>query len=168
MDDPNEMFDVVDSQDNVIGRASRKEVHDKGLLHRSVHVLVFDPQGRLFLQKRSPEKDENPGYWDTSSAGHVNAGEDYPTCAQREMLEELGIAESLELFARIPACPETFWEHVNAYTCVTRQAIRINPAEITEGRFWSLEEIRRALESGSPPFTSTFRLLFEKIPQNRA
>ena len=36
------MFDIVDVEDKVIGRASREEVHRQGFLHRSTHLLVFD------------------------------------------------------------------------------------------------------------------------------
>ena len=64
MDDSSELFDVVDSEDRVTGQATRGGVHAQGLLHRSVHILVFNSQGELFLQKRAMTKDENPGYWD--------------------------------------------------------------------------------------------------------
>jgi 16S rRNA (adenine1518-N6/adenine1519-N6)-dimethyltransferase len=160
MDDLSELFDVVDSKDRVIGQATRGEVHAKGLLHRSVHILVFNPQGELFLQKRALTKDENPGYWDSSAAGHVNAGEDYITSAHRELMEELGIAAELKPFRKFEASLETLWEHVESYLCTTDQPIRINPLEISEGRFWSLTELQEALQDPSFSFTSTFHLLF--------
>jgi isopentenyldiphosphate isomerase len=62
-----------------------------GVMHRAVHILVFDESGRLFLQKRSLHKDLNPGLWDTSAADHVDAHEDYASGAARELREELGI-----------------------------------------------------------------------------
>ena len=161
MDDPGEWFDVVDQEDRVVGQATRGEVHQRGLLHRSVHILVFNPNQEIFLQKRSLEKDENPGYWDTSAAGHVNAGEDYRSCAHRELEEELGITGELHFFLKIRACPETFGEHVQVYTCMNRQPIVINPQEISQGRYWSREEIQRALSDGSEKFTSTFKLIFD-------
>ena len=71
-----EYFDVVDLADRVIGRATRNEVHQKGLYHRAVHVLVFNSQGQLFLQKRSASKDTFPGKWDSSASGHLCAGEE--------------------------------------------------------------------------------------------
>ena len=69
MNERDEIFDVVDAENNIIGKASRHEVHSKSLMHRSVHILVFSPQGNLFLQKRSMNKDESPGLWDISAAG---------------------------------------------------------------------------------------------------
>ncbi len=160
MNPQDEIYDIVDVNDNVIGQATRREIHAKELLHRSVHILVFNPEGHLFLQKRSLSKDENPGFWDTSSAGHVDAGEDYLTAAHRELMEELGIAETLLPFMQINAGQETFWEHVAAYTCTTRKTIQINPAEIQEGRFWPLEEIKNSLSVSPEKFTSTFKLIF--------
>ena len=61
MNQSNEIIDVVDINDNIIGQSYRHEVHDKNLLHRSTHILVFNNTGELFLQKRSMNKDESPG-----------------------------------------------------------------------------------------------------------
>ena len=62
-------------QDQVIGKATRREIHQKQLIHRSIHILVFNSNKQIFLQKRSNKKDENPGLWDTSSARQVDTGE---------------------------------------------------------------------------------------------
>lgn len=168
MNSDDEIYDVVDLDDRVIGKAPRREIHQKNLIHRSVHTFVFNPEGGLFLQKRSMNKDENPGFWDTSSAGHVDSGEDYLTAANRELKEELGISEPLVPFMRIKACEESYWEHVTAYTCTTRQSIVINPEEISEGRFWSVDEINETLAKKNNPFTSTFKIIFiNYLKENR-
>src|SRR5438477_9406801 len=86
-----EWFDVVNDRDEVVGRPTRREVHARGLLHRAVHVLVFDANGRIFLQKRSMKKDMSPGLWDSSCSGHLDAGEDYDAAATRELGEEIGV-----------------------------------------------------------------------------
>ena len=83
-----EILSVVDASDTVIGEHRRDEVHRKGLRHRAVHVLIFNPQEQLFLQKRGLHKKENPGAWDSSVAGHVDAGETYDDCCVREVEEE--------------------------------------------------------------------------------
>src|SRR6478672_13109465 len=92
-----EVFDVVDEQDQVIGRERRSEVHRLNLRHRAVHVLVFNSQGEVFLQKRSMSKDTFPGAWDSSASGHLDCGEDYDACAIRELREEIGL--------RLERCP---------------------------------------------------------------
>src|SRR5215831_21290390 len=88
---PEDIFDVVNERDEVIDRKPRSEVHRLGLLHRAVHVLVFNSRGRIFLQKRSMKKDRQPGLWDSSASGHVDSGEEYDTCAVRELGEEIGL-----------------------------------------------------------------------------
>ena len=55
-----EIFDVVDVLDRVISQATRREVHDQGLLHRAVHILILNSSGEVFLQKRSMAKDTHP------------------------------------------------------------------------------------------------------------
>jgi 16S rRNA (adenine1518-N6/adenine1519-N6)-dimethyltransferase len=71
-----ELFDVVNERDEVIGQAPRREVHRRGLRHRAVHVMIFDRRGRVFLQKRSARKDCHPYRWDSSAAGHLQVGVD--------------------------------------------------------------------------------------------
>ncbi|MFN5579281.1 MAG: 16S rRNA (adenine(1518)-N(6)/adenine(1519)-N(6))-dimethyltransferase RsmA, partial [Akkermansiaceae bacterium] len=99
-----EIFDVVDDNDVPVGKATRAEVHAKNLIHRAVHVLVFNRNGDLWLQKRSLAKDKNPGVWDSSVSGHLDAEEDYLTAAIRELGEEIGVekkAEDLEFGASV-------------------------------------------------------------------
>src|ERR1041384_6019615 len=112
-----EWFDVVNERDEVIRRATRREVHATGLWHRAVHVLVFDAEGRVFLQKRSMLKDLSPGLWDSSCSGHLDAGEDYDAAAVRELGEEIGVRISAapERLFRIEACEPTGWEFVWVY-----------------------------------------------------
>ncbi|HTB63871.1 MAG TPA: NUDIX domain-containing protein, partial [Opitutales bacterium] len=86
-----ELFDVVDDHDRVLRRETRNEVHRQRLLHRAVHVLVFNARGEVYLQRRSAKKDTYPNRWTTSCSGHVDAGEDYDTAVVRELAEELGL-----------------------------------------------------------------------------
>jgi 16S rRNA (adenine1518-N6/adenine1519-N6)-dimethyltransferase len=137
-----EVFDVVDWENRVVGQATRGEVHAKGLLHRAVHVLVFNRKGAVFLQRRSRLKDVHPGLWDTSAAGHLDAGEDYPEAAARELEEELGISGvQPEEIARIPACPETGHEFVRLYRVEHSGALRWPAAEIEAGLWMPPEEV---------------------------
>src|SRR5476651_2121401 len=108
-----EIFDVVDELDRVIGQAPRVEVHARKLRHRAVHILLFNPQGELYLQKRSATKDSFPLCYDSSASGHVDTGEDYAACAVRELREELGITGGpLQPLFKLDASPETGQEFV--------------------------------------------------------
>ena len=104
-----EIFDVVNERDEVTGQESRSEVHRLGLMHRAVHVLVFNAAGQVFLQKRSMMKDRQPGLWDSSASGHVDSGENYDTCSVRELGEEIGLHLPVvpKRIFKLSACAET-------------------------------------------------------------
>jgi isopentenyldiphosphate isomerase len=92
-----ERLDVLDAAGALVGEASRREVHERGLWHRTFHCWVrgAGSPSALLLQKRHMNKQANPGKWDVSSAGHLLAGET-PADGLRELEEELGIRASFE------------------------------------------------------------------------
>ncbi len=92
MDKQDELFTVVDKNDKIIGYYSRYECHhNKKLIHRAIGIVIFNDQGQILLQKRSRNKDTNPGFYTLSTSGHVDKGETYMQAAKRELFEELGI-----------------------------------------------------------------------------
>ena len=107
-------------------------------------------------------KDESPGLWDTSSAGHVNSGESYEVSAYRELWEELGIKTVLTPLAKIDACNETYHEHVQVYICKTDASIKINQEEISEGRYFNFPELINEIRESSEKYTSSLRLILRK------
>lgn len=151
-----EFFEIVDENDQVIGTALRSECHgNPKLVHRVAHVLVFDRQGRLLLQKRAMSKDVQPGKWDTSVGGHLDPGESYEAAAKREMFEELGISDlplSFLHFYQMRNDIES--ENVATFTTCHDGPFRYPAAEIDEVRFWTAQEIEVSLQSGL--FTPNF------------
>ena len=159
--DGQELLDTVDEAGRIIGRETRERCHgDPSLIHRSVHVFVFNSDGELYLQKRSMNKDVQPGKWDTSVGGHLDLGEEYDDAAQREMEEELGITgiEPQYLYAYLYRNPRES-EAIRMYRIVYDDPIVPDPDEISEGRFWSLGEIEGRLGQGifTPNFESEIR-----------
>lgn len=88
---PDEVFDLVDENDVVIGSLLRSEIHRQQLRHRAIHIFWLRGDGQLCLQRRSYAKDNCPGLISTSCAGHVDSGENYPLAAVRELHEEIGL-----------------------------------------------------------------------------
>jgi isopentenyl-diphosphate delta-isomerase len=160
MEEQQEILEVFDRQNRRIGQATRGNIHRLGLRHRSVHIFVFDPTGRLYLQLRREHKDQYPRHWDTSAAGHVSPGESYGAAAARELAEELGIQEKLEVLAEVTSCPQTGWEHVVLFQCRTAKELTPNPAEIETGAFYTSKEIEQMLVNPDLPITPAFRLLY--------
>ena len=151
-----EIFDVVDEEDRVIRQASRHEVHGGDLRHRAVHIFVFNEHGDLFLQRRSRWKDKHPLQWDSSAAGHVEAGQTYDDTAPREVMEELGVEAACTPLGDIAACPETGWEFVRYYRAHHEGPFRLAPAEIDSGGFFSLEQIDRWVQARPQDFAPGF------------
>jgi len=153
-----EVFDVVDENDQVMGQATRAEVHAQGLMHRAVHVFVVGKNGQLLLQKRSMLKDVHPGTWDSSVAGHVDAGETYEQAVVRELEEEMGIvaeSEPQEL-RHIKPCEGTGWEHVKLFRVSYSGPIHYPAAEIESAMWFPLEEVKAWLEARPEDFASGF------------
>jgi len=158
-----EIFDVVDERDEVIGRERRSEVHRLGLRHRAVHVLVFNSRGEVFLQKRSSTKDRQPGLWDSSASGHLNSGEEYDACSVRELREEIGLQpdECPRRLFQLPASPETDQEFVWVYACEGEGPLELDREEIERGGWFSRETVTRWLDERPQDFVSAFRLIWE-------
>lgn len=131
-----ECFDVVDESDRVIEPRPRGEVHANNLLHRAVHMLLFNARGEVFLQFRARWKDRHPLRWDSSAAGHVDAGEGYAAAAARELKEELGVEARLEPIARLPASDRTDQEFIEVFTARYDGALELNRAEIEAGGYF--------------------------------
>jgi isopentenyl-diphosphate delta-isomerase len=161
-----EIFDVVNERDEVVGQLARREVHRQRLKHRAVHVFIFNRRGELFLQKRSLKKDNHPGVWDSSAAGHVDSGEDYDRCALREVQEELGVQLPCvpQRVLRVTAREETGQEFVWVYRCEHEGPFQLHPEEIDSGGWFPPEKIRSWIrdhpEEFAPAFVCIWRQLF--------
>ena len=160
-----ELFDVVNEDDEVIGRQPRSLVHAKGLRHRAAHVLVFNSNGKVFLQLRSMSKDNNPGVWDSSCSGHVDAGETYTEAAVRELMEEIGLTvkSPLEPLFKINACEETDQEFVWVYRTQSEGPFALNTDEIDEGRWLTQDDVTTALLETPEKYSPSFRLIWERL-----
>jgi 16S rRNA (adenine1518-N6/adenine1519-N6)-dimethyltransferase len=133
---PDEQFPVVDKGDRICGYASRAEVHGNNLLHRAVHIFIFNEAGSVYLQQRSRWKDRYPLKWDSSAAGHVTADENYDETARRELKEELGVAVPLEKIFGLTASQRTDYEFIRGYRGVVSEDLIPSRCEIERGAFF--------------------------------
>lgn len=156
-----EIFDVVDGTDRVVGQARRGDVHRLGLRHRAVHVLVGNAAGEVFLQKRSLQKDSAPGKWDSSASGHLDAGEAYDDTAAREVAEELGLpGQRPERLFYVEESPETGREFVWVYGLRHEGPFNLPPAEIETGAWFAPEDVDAWLDRAPGDFARAFRLIW--------
>jgi isopentenyldiphosphate isomerase len=168
-DSPDELFDLVDRDDHVIGVVRRRDAHrNPALIHRSVQALIFSSDGRLLLQKRSARKDLFPGYYCASASGHVDAGEDYATTAAREIREELGVelqpislAKTLVRSARETEITVVFVDQCDG-------PFKFHPRETDGGEFMALSEIRDRRDAGTLPMTPALLAALDELERRRA
>ncbi|MFV0416621.1 MAG: 16S rRNA (adenine(1518)-N(6)/adenine(1519)-N(6))-dimethyltransferase RsmA [Chthoniobacterales bacterium] len=157
-----EIFDIVNERDEVVGTAGRSQVHAEGLRHRAVHILIENGRGEFFLQKRTPWKDINPGVWDSSAAGHVSTGEDYDTAAVRELEEELGVKNSeLKKIGKLQPCEATGNEFVQVYRTCLEGRFKLEELEISCAAFFTCEQIKGWMAKRPEDFSPVFRLCLE-------
>ncbi|WP_030244120.1 MULTISPECIES: NUDIX hydrolase [unclassified Streptomyces] len=143
-----EILDIVDEHDQVIGQSPRGEAYAGGLRHRCVFILARDAEGRIFVHRRTPTKLVFPSLYDMFVGGVVGAGETYESAALREAEEELGVTglprpRYLFKFLYDDGAGRSWWSAVYEVTC--ELPVRPQSEEIAWHDFLSEDEVRRRL-----------------------
>ena len=153
-----ELLDLVDENDNVIGEVWMTAAHkDPKLIHREVAIAVFNKKGGVLLQRRGLKKRIDPGIWTLTSAGHVGHGEDPEAAVKRELKEEMGIMVEPVFLAKVFRKRETEARFFWVYYAVLESDQEVTPNDEVEDTRWvrveDLEEFSKendySLQSGS-------------------
>jgi isopentenyldiphosphate isomerase len=152
-----EFFDIVDEHGRVIAKAARSLCHgNPNLVHRTVHVVVYHPDGRLLLQRRNLTKDIQPGKWDTAVGGHLDCGESFNSAVVRELNEELGIdvpfSDLKHIFdMKIRNSIES--ENIRVYSLIHAGPFNFQLEEIDEVKFWDIDDLKVKIQETPEIFT---------------
>jgi isopentenyldiphosphate isomerase len=159
-----EQVALVDADGRVVGSAPRSVVRRDNLRHAATAVLVRDPQGRIYLHRRSDTKDWAPGHWDAAAGGVISAGEEPGASALRELAEELGVT-GVELTGlglnRYDDTTVRCVEH--AYEVVWDGPVRHQPEEVAEGRWVTMTELAALLADPAVAFVPDTRQLLLRL-----
>lgn len=167
MDKEDEVFELVDENDQVIGKEHRGIVHRQGYLHRAVYAWVFNPAGELLIQRRSPLKKIGANQWDLSVAEHLQPGENYLSAVVRGLGEELGIqTEAVEVAGPLQPTHKRELHQGEFHDVELVQSYRLNgwkgevqlvDGEVSEICWMSIEKLRKEIAFEPEKYTQWMR-----------
>jgi len=154
-----ELLDVVNDEDVVIGQEMRSTVHQKGLQHRGVHVFLFSEDGKMLIQKRSADRASSPSMLDCSVSEHVKAGESYLEAAVRGMKEEMGVEGVL--LKPLATIKMVYGYNDNEISRIYEgkvepKQVRFDPVEISEVSYMDLGELKTRINNEKGIFCGWF------------
>jgi len=163
-----EVVDVVDENDNIIGQDLKLNCHKNKILHRGANIFVFkdDSFKEILLQKRSKNKTAHPSKLCTPG-GHLGTGESYSEGAKREFFEEQFNSETndklefKELF-KIKKFTDNDYEYITLFRTICKGPFIPDTNEV---EFSFFEDINKVLENiGEEPenYTQTTVLLLKE------
>jgi len=155
-----ETLDYFDRYGFFKGREDRSVIHNNGAWHKGVHVWLFNSEGEIFLKKRNSDRDTFPDYWEDVGE-HLKPNEKFEGGAKRGLEEELGVkGVKLDRIAEAKMCyPKDNCELIELWKCVFDGRITENKEESSQGRFFSLDEIKEMIkerENLTPWFKDLF------------
>ena len=166
-----EILNLVDENDNLIGEIERDKAHSQGLWHRSATVFVFNKKNKLLIQKRALNMDW-PNLWCGSASGHVLFNETYEKAAQRELKEEIGIQCDFKPYGKIVEeniSPSGLInkEHKKLFVCHSDGPFKIQREELSKIKFISIKKLKKLMlkkpERFTPGFKQEFKYYLDKI-----
>lgn len=154
MDEPEELLDLTDDQDNIIGTIHRQEVlsleKSRRGFARAVGVFLLNEHGQLWIPRRSKHKMIAPGGLDFSAGEHVMHNESYRAAALRGLREELTIhADPGKLFfiGTIPPFPSMPYFH-EIFGYPYNKTPTFSDKDFTEYEWLSPGEVYNRLSAG--------------------
>jgi isopentenyl-diphosphate Delta-isomerase len=163
-----EQLILVDTEDVEVGVAGKRHAHAAGLLHRAFSVFVFNAQGHMLLQRRSPSKYHSGGLWSNTCCSHPRPGESTEAAAQRRLHEEMGFGcplSSAFSFVYHADVGGGLIEHEYDHVFIGRSDAEPSPdpAEVDDWRWATAADIDRELSEEPARFTYWFRVAFDEL-----
>ena len=165
-----EIIDLVDENDQVIGKELKSICHAKNLLHRGSAVLCFEDESltKILLNKRSLQKKEDPGKI-CIPGGHISTSETYLAGAKREFSEEMlgdGKFSSELEFEELFKIRNDHHEFITLFKIIHNGSFLPDPEEVEEYYFENISTVMNEIENESQLFTHTTKILLAKYAEN--
>lgn len=160
---------LVNEEDHTLGTAEKLRAHIEGWLHRAFSVFIFNPQGRLLVQRRNADKYHSGGLWSNTCCSHPRPGESPLNAARRRLPEEMGFKAPLEAaFQRTYhlSVGERLVEHEHNHVFVGTvhdPQVQPNAEEVSEWRWVAPSVLRDDIGTRPQQYTAWFRLLLDPV-----
>ena len=151
------LVDVVDGHDHPIGVLQRNEIFKRHINFRVAHVFIFDSQGSLLIQQLAASRLRHPGYWGSSVAAYLSAGESYEEAAYRRVAEELGIRNiELRWLGKTAMLDDECEKFIGVFTAINDGPFQFDRGHIDALEFVPIPLIHELNIAGAREFTPTF------------
>ncbi len=131
-----EQLEIINENDEVVGLESRKTIHQKGFLHREIHIWFMTPRREIIFQHRAKDKDTYPDKLDATVGGHVEPGMPYEETAFKEAEEETGISLDPSKLKLVKKMRQKSFDEA---TSLTNNTIRSQYAYLFDGNISDLQ-----------------------------
>ena len=162
---------LITPKDEVLGVMNKLEAHQKGILHRAFSIFLFDKKGNILLQRSAKNKYHSPHQWTNACCSHPREDETYLQAAERRLREELGISCELEKkfdFIYKADVGGGLWEHEldHVFIGIYEGEFHLNPEEVSEIRYISLQDLEQEIEKSPENFTEWFKIILKEYKQH--
>jgi isopentenyl-diphosphate delta-isomerase len=155
----------VNEQDEALGFYPKMHVHEHGLLHRAVSILIFNSNGEWLLQKRANSKYHSGGLWTNTCCSHPYPHEDVKDAAERRLEEEMGMQVPLEkqfefIYKKVLNKGLTEHEFDHVFIGFSDVIPVLNKNEADDYTYLSSQELEVSMKIEPEAFTAWFKILF--------
>ena len=162
---------LISEKDEVLGLMDKMQAHENGLLHRAFSVFLFNEKGEVLLQKRAAEKYHSPNQWTNAVCSHPRLNESYEEGAKRRLQEELGIDVDIEKkfhFLYKADVGNELWEHEldHVFTGKFEGEFQLNPEEVAEVKYLSMEDLEMEMLDKPENFTEWFKIILKEYKEH--
>jgi len=159
---------LVNENDKQIGLMPKLEAHEKAVLHRAFSVFVLNDKKEVMLQQRAHQKYHSPLLWTNTCCSHQRDGETNIQAGTRRLREEMGFETELkELFHFIYKAPfeNGLTEHELDHVMIGYYEGEplINPEEVEDWKWMSIEAIKRDMLEHPDLYTVWFKIIFDEF-----
>jgi len=161
----------VDVFDREVGRATKEECHQKGLLHRAFSIFIVN-DGKMLLQRRAEGKYHSGGLWANACCSHPRAGEALEDAVRRRLHEELGIqchCEEIDAFVYHHKFNDLLFEYEYDHIFIGSYHGDISPdhQEIMETKWIGFHELAQSLKDQPDIYAVWFLTAAPRVLANR-